>query len=287
MNRLEIPDAGITIDIPASYDEMSGEQVLYVMQLLNLVQIGKITVVEFKVRVLYYLLGMKHTAKPLHPDDAQARNENVVLLCEQLLGFIFTENDGELFPAYDSIVNHIPKLRIGNKTLIAPADGLLDLSFAEVRAADAELLLYSQTKDESHLNNMIACLYREEGAKQPSGRAIIPYSDESIDKYSKMIGRVPKFKKMFILLWYTSNIHYLQTGTYTIDGREICFEPIFRSEGGGGKSLGWSSILYDLAEKRTFGDIQQTDSTSIVDVLTLLLHYKISADNVRKAHKSH
>lgn len=291
MNLIEIPEIGFVTSVPDSYREMTSVQVRFVMRCLWDVQRGKISMTEFRVRVLYKLVGIRRNIgsivwERLHPDAVLDRASKVVLLADRLLGFLFTEKeDGQLMPTFDTFVNHLPTIRCGRHRLVGPDAGLLDLSFAELRASNAELLLYTKTKDETHIDNLIATLYRRRGPMQPSGRKVEPFDPAKTERYARIIRRIPGWQKQLILLWYSACVDNLHTGEFTVDGRTVCFSSLF-STGGGGESLGWLDILFDLAEKRTFGDIDKTNATGIIEVLTLLYHYKLQSDHVKKAGKS-
>ncbi len=155
MNTLDIPDAGITVRVPASYAEMTRPQLLYTMRLLHGLQQGRISFAEFQARILYKLANIKRTARSivwerLHPDATHAVAEKVALLADRLLGFLFTDNGNTRLPAFDLLENPLPVLRIGPIRLVGPADGLLDLSFEELIAADAELALYRNARRTTH-----------------------------------------------------------------------------------------------------------------------------------------
>lgn len=287
MNRIEIPEAGFSADIPASYSEMSGPQVCYVMQQLHALQSAKMSHTEFRVRVLYHLAGIKRTARSiawerLHPAAANRRAEKVVLLAEELLGFLFTTTGEKLTPVFDSITNHVPTLRIGPVLLVGPGDGLFDISFGELIAADADLALYTATGDERHIDNMIARLYRRSGPIQPCGRKVRPFKMEETESYARLVRTLPEWKKQLILFWYAACIDNLQHGSFFVSGREVSFEPLFSKKETDGSSLGWLGVHFDLAEKHIFGDLAGTAEANIIDVLTLLLNYKNTADHVKK-----
>lgn len=291
MNRIEIPEAQIAVDVPASYSEMTRSQLLYVMRHLYALQQEKISQSEFNLRVLYRLAGIKRTAhsiiwERLNPNMTHRLVEKATLLADRLLGFLFVQSGDVQLPAFDVIENHLPTLRIGPIRLVGPADGLLDLSLEELIAADAELTLYTETRDRHHVDELIAILYRRTGPMQPSGRRAKAYRPERAARMSRLMRFVPEWKKQLILLWYAACIDNLQRGIFTVCGREISFAPLFSNAETSGKSLGWLGIQFDLAEKRTFGDMDQTGKTNIVDVLTLLLNYKYTSDHVNKTDKS-
>ncbi len=289
MNRIEIPEAGITVDVPASYAEMTGPQLFYVMQQLDALQRGHIPLTEFRVRVLYKLAGIKRTPRSiawerLHPKAARLRAEKVTLLAEKLLGFVFMPDAEKLLPAYDCVENHMPSLRIGFRRFIGPGDGLMDISIEELMAADAELALYTTTQDPQHIDNMLATLYRRPGPRQPSGRRVQPLDIDRTARDAHIFRKVPSWKKYLFMLWYAACVDNLQRGTFTINGREVSFAPLFSDNEAAGKSLGWLGTLFNLAERKTFGDIEKTSATNVIDVLLLLLNDKYNAENARKNH---
>lgn len=289
MNRIEIPEIGFAVDIPASYSEMTSPQVHYVMQQLHALQSAAISLTEFRVRALYHLVGIKRTPRSiawerLHPEAAHRRAEKVALLAEELLGFLFTASGENLVPVFDTITNHLPTLRIGSTLLVGPDDGMMDISFAELIAADGDLALYMKTKDERHIDNMIARLYRRPGPMQPCGRKVEPFKMEETDNLARLVRSLPGWKKQLFLFWYAACIDNFQHGSFYVCGREVSFEPLFSKNEDGGDSLGWLGVQFNLAEKRIFGDMAGTAETNIIDVLTLLLNYKYTTDHVRK-HK--
>ena len=287
MNRIEIPEAGFSADIPSSYSEMTRSQVYFVMQQLYALQCAKISQTEFRIRVLYNLAGIKRTARSiawerLHPAEAHRRAEKVVLLAEELLGFLFTTDGDGLKPVFDTITNHLPVLNIGPVRLVGPDAGLMDLSFGELIAADADLALYTSTKDECHIDNMIARLYRRPGPMQPCGRKVEPFKMEETEHRARLIHFLPGWKKQLFLFWYAACIDNLQHGSFFVAGSEVSFEPLFSEKETDGNSLGWLGVQFNLAEKHIFGDMAGTAETNIIDILTLLLNYKFTTDHVRK-----
>lgn len=290
MNLIEIPEAGVVAHIPASYSEMTRPQVHYVIKQLCALQRKEISLPEFRVRVLYHLAGIKRslssiTWERMHPAAAYRRAEKVVLLAEELLGFLFTSTAETIVPVFDTVTNHLPVLRIGIHRLVGPDDGMINISLGELIATDADMVLYTTTKDECHLDNLIARLYRHKGPMQPCGRKVEPFIVEQTQSRANLIRLLPAWKKQLILFWYSACIDNIQHGTFYINGREISFEPLFSSKDSQVDSLGWLSVQIDLAEKHIFGNMAQTSEANILDVLTLLLNYKFAADHVAKLEK--
>lgn len=293
MNTLEIPGRNVRINVPACYDEMTDSQVIYIMKRLAEHRAGLMSIDEFRMRVLYKLCGIRRTLRSViwrawHPEARIQAAENTALLCEQLLGGILEKTGNGYQIKFDSVRNFFPAVRLGMRKLVGPAEGLLDLSFAEFRGATDEMELFIKTKDEQHLDRMLACLYRPTGPLQPSGRRVAPYSPDTIDSYAALCHRLKPWQKQLILLWLSACVKYMQTGVFTIGRHEICFAELFKSDADAGATnspLGWITLLYDLAEKRTFGGIEKTDQQSMIEILSLLYHYKRRNDATTRKNR--
>ena len=86
MTRIEAYGSGRVTEIPSSWAEMSPEQIRYAFRIYPRCT----SPLEFNVRMLHKFLGLR--ARRLRGNAA----ENVYLLCEQCLGFLFAEADGVL-----------------------------------------------------------------------------------------------------------------------------------------------------------------------------------------------
>ena len=221
MNTLEIPGRNCRISVPATYDDMTDAQVVYVMKRLAEHRAGLMSIDEFRIRILYHLCGIRRTVRSAiwrawHPTARFRMAEAAVLLCEQLLGGILEKTYDGYQIKFDSVRNFFPSVRIGWRKLVGPAEGLLDLSFAEFRGATDAMTLYLKTRDDLYLDRMLACLYRPAGPRQPSGRCVVPYSPDTIDTYAKLCHRLKPWQKQLVLLWLSACVKYMQTGTFTI-----------------------------------------------------------------------
>lgn len=296
MNTLEIPDRSIRIDVPAHYDEMTSDQVIYIMERLAEHRAGVISLAEFQVKVLYKLCGIRRTLRsviwsawhPETPEQRYQRAERTAILCDQLLGGVLEKTDDGYNIRFDSVHNFWPTVRIGRRRLVGPAEALLDISFAEFRDATDEMQLYLRTNDENHLDRMLACLYRPVGPRQLSGRRVVPHDTENIDKYAALCHRFKPWQKQLVLLWFSACVRYMQTDRFIIGSNEICFAKLFKSETDtyeSDPSLGWMTILYDLAEKRIFGDAEKTEKKNMIEILSLLYHFKRRNDAAARKNR--
>lgn len=296
MNTLEIPGRNLKISVPARYDEMTSAQVIYIMERLAEHRAGIISLDEFRVKILYKLCGIRRTLRsviwaawhPESPAQRYQRAEQTALLCDQLLGGILEKSGADYQIKFDSVRNFWPTVRIGWRRLVGPAEALLDLSFAEFRDATDEMQLYLKTKDEQHLDRMLACLYRPAGPLQPSGRHVVPYSADTLDKYAGLCHRFKPWQKQLVLLWFSACVKYMQTDRFIIGSQEICFAELFKSDTNTSDtkpSLGWMTVLYDLAEKRIFGDAEKTEQQGMIEILSLLYHYKRRNDATARKNR--
>ena len=82
MNTIEIPAIGVCREIPSKWSEMTPEQARVTMRLLWDMESGLISPLEFHVRVLYLLLGIKRTWRSvmwekLNRAVAEQKNANI------------------------------------------------------------------------------------------------------------------------------------------------------------------------------------------------------------------
>ena len=92
-----------------------------------------------------------------------------------------------------------------------------------------------------------------------------------------------------IYAWFAYFCQYLYTGTFLIDGQEVCFAPVFdrskRTEGKPAEGLGLNSILYSVASSGVFGTATDTDNTPLLRVMLKLLDDKQQADRLQERTK--
>ena len=134
MTTIEIFERGIVRSIPSSWDEMSPEQVRFVIRTYDdCVRRGR-SPLEFSVRVLYHLLGMTHNWRSvrwerLYPELVAERDANIFMLCEKCLGFLFSGDDVAQL-TFSATANPLPSVRSAfyRRRLIGPADLLRGIS---------------------------------------------------------------------------------------------------------------------------------------------------------------
>ena len=119
MTTIEIPMIGAAISIPSSWEELSPKQVCHIIKLYDKSLRLEWSLLDFNVRVLYYLMGMKYNARSIRWEKlapkrfVAERNANIYMLCEKCLGFLFKEDDKKNVTLdFSSVVNSLPVLAL-------------------------------------------------------------------------------------------------------------------------------------------------------------------------------
>lgn len=297
MNTLEIIERNLKIDVPSHWDEMEPEQLALILRNAFIFSSGVITYHDFMLRAFYSLAGVKRNWKTILWERVAPRsiveekNANAFSLASQYADFLLKENkDGLLEINYDTVINHFPLISIKGESWYGPATMLADLTFGEFRAANEEMNDYFRDKDDHSLLRMIACLYRPAAADQdPSNQPTRePFSRSKLETYAQSLGKLEEWKRLTILLWFTWCINYIQTEELLIEGKKISLQVLFPRTDSGDESetktagLGWTGVLYSIAKEGLFGNIEQTDKSSLFDVLLFMYDNHLQHNRNRK-----
>lgn len=259
MNRIEAYGSGRVSEIPSSWDEMSPAQIRYAFRIFSRCA----SPLEFNVRMLYKFLGLRMC----HPRGDAA--ENVYLLCEQCLGFLFAEDDATPRLALDTVRNPLP--RIGRRS--GPADLLQDLTFGEFRAAAMAVQAFGRSQDPSDLDDCLAILYRSCSRRaNRAGRRAGPMSGRGFDRDRRAASRMLPWQKSLVLAWFCRCLQYLQSERLLLNGEEVDLAQLFAPEGSGSKgpAVTWNDLLVQLAKDQTIGNIDRVDGEPLFSVLQIL-----------------
>lgn len=185
---------------------------------------------------------------------------------------------------YDSTVNLLPEVA----GLIGPASHGADLTFGEFRAAAAAMSLYDKYHSENDLLALCASLYRP--ASGGKGRPVrVPFDTDRLPEFMRSASAIEPYLLWGIYAWFAYFCHYLYTGTFLMDGQEVCFAPIFARapSTGEGQSdgIGLNSILYSVAESGVFGTASDIEHTPVLRVMLKLLYDKQQIDRLSKRNK--
>lgn len=303
MNILELPERNIRLEIPSHWDEMDSKQRQYCLKQAIMCTSGVISLDEAKVRCFYHLAGIKRNVRAVAVERVMSKemydekNSKVVLLAEQLCGFMFKKNeDGQTEICYETIYNHFPVLQSGKIKLHGPQDLLADLSFGEFRAALEEMKEFFRTKETSDLNRMMACLYRPERMDYNlinkrddfDGSIREPFNRARIEMNAVYFNKVSQVLKTTILLWFTFMINYIQKEELILGGEVVSFSGLFSGEETEGRrpvGSGWVTILHQVAKEGPFGDVEKTDKMGLYDVLLYMKDCHEQNEEIKRKSK--
>lgn len=286
MNRIEIPEKNITMNIPSEVEEMSPGQFTAFLDLVLQHTSGKITIDDFKIKLIIHLLGVRLGVRDRflpeeERNEAMAEIYRLSSLCESFFEDIEVEGQKtKSFRLYFTR-NFFPVI-LGRYH--GPKDALQDVTFCEYRSAYSYYTSYGRSRDEHDLNRMIAVLYRprkrflwlRRRLASFDGQERIPFlsrsNPEMIEKRAAQIARLPMSVRYGIFLYFSGCSRFLSTGPIMIDGREIDLSIIYDKASGESDSpdLGLVGVLYNLAESKVFGSIEQTDNQNIYDIMIRL-----------------
>lgn len=284
--------------IPECWDEMTTKQFKYLLRkIFVMMRNPEISKDDVLRDFADYILGRNNSLVGffdyLRGHDNRLRSVKhvdymlLVNSAAEILSWIFEVENDEVYLNFDTTKNLIP--RIGK--LIGPQLAGYDLRFSEYRKACWMYNRYTIEHDMASLDGLVGILYRPQAPKGDvntfNGDYREPFNEYLISNYAKRVKRVPEHIKWGVYLWFGNFCKYLMSGEFCIDGAEISFAPLFQSggdpDGKRDESLGMTSVLFTLAESRTFGNVDETDNAFLFKVMLKLLNDDITAKNLKKA----
>lgn len=310
MNTIEIPDKDLKVEFPSCWEELTNDQFAFVMQEWISLMDGKINEDEFKLLILYNLLGLTRSPfqnwkdKRLTKEQLENKFANIWQLTELLNWLIREETyQGETVSMlnYTGIINRIPRIDGEWSVLEGPSDCLLNVTFAEYRAAWKFFEAYTIDQKHADLDHLVAVLYRpvranyDELKLKPDfdGQNREPFNPYITDHYAELIKTLPFWMKYTIYVWFGNCDKFLKEEDLELDGKPLSFSPLFKKaspelvegeiETLDENDLGLTGLLYMVAESKLFGTIAETDRTNYIDLLTALLYWKQQTDKIKTA----
>lgn len=294
MNTIEVFETGKVVKVPGSWREMTPEQVRGVFRIFErCLRRGK-SPLDFNVRVLWMLLGVRRTVKGWFTDifngSSSVRDENVYRMCEKFLGFLFSEESAAL--TFDSVANPMPVVRSGLVRLYGPGELLQDLTLGEFRHASAAINRFFRSHEPEDLDECIAFLYRRRCRKANRAGRMVPDVDQrNVRGHIHRASRLKGWQKNLVMMWFAACLKYLQSGVLEINGEEVDLSKLFAGdEKSSGISFGWNDLLVEVAKENTLGNIDRVDEEPLFSVLSIMWHnYKERKRNeqIIKASKAH
>ena len=143
-------------------------------------------------------------------------------------------------------------------------------------------------QDPADLRALCAILYRRT-LKDKGCILREPFRPQYMGRYMEAVRYMPDWMQWGVYAWFAYFCHYLFTGTFIIDGLELCFAPVFdrhrkspAAQPGIIQNLGMNSVLYSVAESGIFGNVDATDDTLLLRVMMKLLDDKQRADEMMR-----
>lgn len=294
MNTIEVFETGKVVQVPGSWREMTPEQVRGVFRIFERCLRRGESPLDFNVRVLWMLLGVRRTVKGWFTDifngSSSVRDENVYRMCETFLGFLFSEESAAL--TFDSVANPMPVVRLGLVRLYGPGELLQDLTFGEFRHASAAINRFFRSREPEDLDECIAFLYRRRCRKANRAGRMVPDVDQRNARgHIHRASRLKGWQKNLVMMWFAACLKYLQSGVLEINGEEVDLSKLFAGdEKSSGISFGWNDLLVEVAKEDTLGNIDRVDEEPLFSVLSIMWHnYKERKRNeqIIKASKAH
>ena len=294
MNTIEVFETGKVVQVPGSWREMTPEQVRGVFRIFERCLRRGESPLDFNVRVLWMLLGVRRTVKGWFTDifngSSSVRDENVYRMCETFLGFLFSEESAAL--PFDSVANPMPVVRSGLVRLYGPGELLQDLTFGEFRHASAAINRFFRSHEPEDLDECIAFLYRRRCRKANRAGRMVPDVDQRNARgHIHRASRLKGWQKNLVMMWFAACLKYLQSGVLEINGEEVDLSKLFAGdEKSSGISFGWNDLLVEVAKENTLGNIDRVDEEPLFSVLSIMWHnYKERKRNeqIIKASKAH
>lgn len=294
MNTIEVFETGKVVQVPGSWSEMTPKQVRGVFRIFEWCLRRGESPLDFNVRVLWMLLGVRRTVKGWFTDifngSSSVRDENVYRMCETFLGFLFSEESAAL--TFDSVANPMPVVRSGLVWLHGPGELLQDLTFGEFRHASAAINRFFRSHEPEDLDECIAFLYRRRCRKANRAGRMVPDVDQRNARgHIHRASRLKGWQKNLVMMWFAACLKYLQSGVLEINGEEVDLSKLFAGdEKSSGISFGWNDLLVEVAKENTLGNIDRVDEEPLFSVLSIMWHnYKERKRNeqIIKASKAH
>ena len=275
------------IEFPDCWDEVQPSEWLYILKLRGqLMKQPGLSLVDIKRGWTVFVLKNRGYRPHSKVDD--------LLLIDELAQtldwmWLVSESDQTNKTAgtsvelvYDCTKNLLPQWR----HLHGPASHGADMTFGEFRNAAAAMNKYNTDHNTVDLRALCAMLYRKP-IKENGCVLREPFKQKFMGKYMGLVRDMPEWIQWGIYAWFAYFCEYLFTGTFIIDGLELCFSPLFErhskradAQPASLQNMGMNSVLYSVAESGIFGNVDMTDDTLLLCVMMKLLDDKQRADEM-------
>lgn len=256
MNKISIRNKNY--DIPENWNEISKHELLVMGEVFPLIPsfdkllrlfFGFLKVNKRPLLQLHLFWNKRLADKLAREIGSNLYFENLTFAIDQLDNFAWVFKTNELTKTV------IDQFRVGFTVYYGHGAKLNNVEIEEFAFADAFFIKYMQTKEEIHLNRMIACLYRPKGTGN-HGDVRKYFFDNEIEARAKRISKVSIAKRHAILLNYIGQRSHLINSP---SGKKV-----FTSNKKSDK--GWGHVILSIAGGK-FGDYDKTRRAMLWDVL--------------------
>jgi len=283
MHTVEIAGRINVLEFPSSLDELSPENFIAFVNAYIKFSAREISYRDFKIMMLFHFIDIdtrNWVRDKLTEVQKDLITENVHRLSE-LINFFFSadKTNGEINLAIDFsswTKNLLPEY----KGYHGPVGLFSDLIGIEYKEAQVESSLFMQDLDTRHLDVLCAVLYR---------KPLLPFMQKpkfdaiKVAAISKKTCKWPLVVKYGVFLNFMALQYHLKCSAFTVDGKEISFAPLFSEENSGSDdNLGMTALFFTLAESRVFGNVAETSSQNIFDILYRLYQIHTSYNKNKK-----
>lgn len=288
MHKIEITETGKVLEYPENGKEFTRDQFLGFVDLLVMYQGGVISFNELKVRLVYLLLNMKRVI-----DVSKSKNtlvlENINLIAKLNDGFfsLSGNSSNKIVINMDFIINLLPSVYVGRNVYYGPSDALFNTVYGEYIQLTTHLNDFSNSRDESSLDSMIATIYRPKkrnynkikGLSSFDGDIRMVFNPSLTDYYKKDLKKLPYNTKYAIFLFVASCNHFIANNT-ALDiggGNTINLSSLFSKSSvnsNNSNSLGMIDTLYSVAQTKVFGDVKDVAKQNTYDIFAFMISQK-------------
>lgn len=247
--RKLIPDGHIIRQVPASWNELTEEQLLHVCRLLY-VENGDIY--RFRIAAIRYLLDLSWLQTLMIRDH----------LVDLFPYVAFLEAENTLTD------NKLLTIESEEITFYGPIGGFETLTAEEWTEADQAFIDFSASKELTDLDRLIAVLYREPipgmGPAHSDWKKDFRknFIEEQVELRQRILTNISQAHKFAVLTWYAGCRREW----------ESVFYRVFKEGKADVESFGWQETIQKISGD-TFGSLRETERTNMYK---LMLHMEIT-----------
>lgn len=279
MHEIYIPELDKRFFLPASLENFTTEQYIYLCELLLMLESKSINFHQFKFLLTIKLLRFKRT---------QLMDERVLdnlQLIANVFDSLFTITEQETRLNIDFTHNPIPKHKGLRATYYGPYDYFRNISWGEFVQGLSDYYYCLEDMNLENLSRLFKVFYRKKNPKYFFRR-----SKNLINSATDIRGNKPISKKktryihpgaLFGFFLYFKDFHEkMSNSIMQVEGQDIDFSILFSDTTGGSSfksdipGLGMKGVTFHIANKGGLGDLKEVNKLPMWEVLLYLYDMK-------------